>query len=57
MHISPNLPLQTPLHGSLVSSSSVHQAKWHGDVAVGSIRGDEGHLDLIWLVERDLVIA
>jgi hypothetical protein len=57
MHVSPNLPLQTSLHGSLVSRSSVLQAKRHGDVAVGSVRRDEGRLDLIRLVERDLVIA
>jgi hypothetical protein len=49
--------LQTSLHGSLVSASSVLQAKRHGDIAVGSIWGDEGCLDLIRLAERDLVIA
>jgi hypothetical protein len=37
MHIPPNLLLQTPLHGSLVSCSSVLQAKGHGDIAVGSV--------------------
>jgi hypothetical protein len=57
MHIPPYLLLQTPLHGLLVSCSSVLQAEGHGDIAVGSIWGDEGGLDLIWLVQRDLVVA
>jgi hypothetical protein len=56
-HVPPNLPSQTSLHRLLVSGSSVLQAKWHGDIAVSSIWGDEGRLDLIRLVERDLVIA
>jgi hypothetical protein len=57
MHVPPNLPLHASLHGSLVSGSNILQAKWHGDVAVSSIWGDEGGLDLIQLVERDLVVA
>jgi hypothetical protein len=57
MHVPPNLPLQALLHGSLVSGSSILQAKWHGNIAVGSIWGDEGRLDLIRLEERYLVVA
>jgi hypothetical protein len=49
--------MQAPLHCSLVSRPSVLQGEGHGDVAVGSIRGDEGRLDLIRLVQRDLVVA
>jgi hypothetical protein len=57
MHVPPYLLLQTSLHHLLVSCSSVLQDERHGDVAVGSVQGDEGRLDLIWLVQRDLVIA
>jgi hypothetical protein len=55
--ILPYLLLQTSLNCSLVSCSSVLQAKGHGDIAVGFIRGDEGHLDLSQLVQQDLVVA
>jgi hypothetical protein len=41
--------LQASLYGLLVSGSSVLQAKRHGNIAVGSIWGDEGGLDLIRL--------
>jgi hypothetical protein len=57
MHILPYLLLQTLLHGSLVGCSSILQAEGHGDVAVGSVRGYEGGLDLIRLVQQDLVVA
>jgi hypothetical protein len=57
VHIPPYLLLQTLLHGPLVSCSSVLQSERHGDVAVGSVWGDEGGLDLIRLVQRDLVVA
>jgi hypothetical protein len=57
MYIPPYLPLQAPLHSLLVSCSSVLQDERHGDIAVGSMWGDEGRLDLIRLVQWDLVIA
>jgi hypothetical protein len=57
MHVSLSLPLQASLHGPLVSGSSILQVKWHGNIAVGSVWGDEEGLDLIRLEERDLVIA
>jgi hypothetical protein len=57
MHVPADLPLQTSLHGSLVSGPSILQAERHGNVSVGSIWGDEGGLDLIRLEERDLVVA
>jgi hypothetical protein len=57
VHVSSNLPLQASLHGLLVSGSSILQAKRHGNIAVGSVWGDERGLDLIRLEERDLEIA
>jgi hypothetical protein len=57
MYVLSYLPVHAPLHGLLVSCSSVIQAKGHGDIAIGSIQGDEQCLYLIRLIQRDLMVA
>jgi hypothetical protein len=52
-----DLPLETGLDSSLVSSAGVLQPERHGRVAVHAERGDERDLLLVSFFDRDLVIT
>jgi hypothetical protein len=51
------LVLETVLDGTLVCGPRVLKPERHCHVAVGAKRRDEGHFDLVILVESDLVIT
>ena len=55
LHIFTHLRLQTFLHASLVSGTSISQTEAHDTIAISPIRGNKGSLYLIFLVQRDLV--
>ena len=55
--VAPDLPLEAFLDGLLVGRTRVLGAEHHGVVAVGPVRGDEGGLLLIRLLQDDLVIT
>ena len=56
VRVAANLVVQAFLRATLVCSSRILQAEWHGGVAVRAIGGDEGGLELIVRVQRDLVV-
>src|SRR5438105_9079851 len=56
-HVASELAMQAPLHCSLISHASIFQPKGHRDIAVGSERCYERHLDAIGLSQADLVVS
>jgi hypothetical protein len=61
IHVGFNVPMQlinkAHLDRALVGCSSVFQPKGHSFVSICPVRGDERSLDLIFLLERNLVIS
>ena len=54
VRIATNLVVQAFLHATLVSRPRVLQAERHGGVAVRAVGGDEGSLELVVRVQRNL---
>ena len=56
-HGCPYLPLEHPVHQSLVGSSCIFQSEGHYPVAIGPSPYDEGGLLLIAGIHADLVVT
>ena len=56
LNVLPDLVLEATLDGSLISRTHVLESEGHGHVAIGAEGHNERHLDLIFFLQRDLVI-
>ena len=49
--------LEHPVHQPLISSSCVHELKWHHTIIIGSLRCEKRGIFLVIWVHADLVVA